>query len=107
VAERCALLARAPARNERGDGIVEIQPSLLPQLEHGDGRQRLAGGVPEHHVVGPERSPGAALADGGFEDRLALDRHRRLGTVVPVGGDSRLEQGHHGGEIGVLHRPKS
>ena len=92
--------------HELGDEIVELQPPLLPELEHGDGGQRLAGRVPEHDVVGAQRPPGAALADGHVEHRLALERHVGLGAVVPVGGDAVLEPGHHGGEIRASHGPE-
>jgi len=85
VAERAALLAVAPAVDVPGDGIVETQPTLLPELEHGHRRRRLARGVEEHQVVGLQGPAGKALADGRVEQRLAPEGDVELRAFVPSG----------------------
>ena len=101
VAHGRPLLAATPAVHEVRDPVVEVEAALLPQLEDGDGRQRLPGGVPEHHVVGLQRPPGPGLADRGVEEWLAPQRHVDLGAVVPAVADLALQQLQHPGEVGA------
>ena len=71
VADGAALLAVAPAVDVAADPVVETEAALLPQLQDGDGRERLPRGVPEHDVVGAEPAPGSALAHGVVEQHVA------------------------------------
>ena len=91
VADGAPLLAGAPAVDVVGDAVVEPEPALLPELEHRDRGQRLARGVPEHHVVGAQRPPGLDFADGDVEQRLAAHRDVALGAVVTAFGPLALE----------------
>ena len=99
VADRAALLAATPAVDEIADAVVESEPSLLPELEHGDGRHRLARGVPEHDVVDRQLLARPGLAHGHVEHGLALDRHVALGAELPAVRPLSLEQLGHLGEV--------
>jgi hypothetical protein len=101
VADRAALLARAPAVDVVADEVVEAELALLPQLQHRDHRQGLAGRVQQHEVVGLEGAAGARLAHGGLEEDLASQRHVALGAVVPAVRPLPLEDVDHTGEVGL------
>src|SRR5581483_4574443 len=75
---RGRLLPGAEAREVPLDPVVEGEPAPFPQLEDSDGGHRLAGRVPEHHVVGAQGALAVRPADGSVDERLALDRHVEL-----------------------------
>ena len=84
VAQRDPLLARAPAVDVVGDPVVEAEAALLPELQDGDGGERLARGVPEHDVVGAQGPAGGGVADRSVEQELPPQGHVDLGAVVPA-----------------------
>ena len=84
VTDGAALLAVAPAVDVLGDRVVEAEEAPFPEVQDGDGGERLARRVPEHDVVGAQRPPGPGFADGHVEQDLALERDVDLGAVVEV-----------------------
>jgi hypothetical protein len=94
VPERAPLLASRPAVEEAADRVVELEEALFPELEYGDGGERLARRVPQHHVVGPERSSGD-LSDRHVQQGLCTDGHVALRAVVEIVDALLLEELDH------------
>lgn len=92
--------------DEAGDGVVDVEEALFPELSDGDGGEGFSGGEPEdegvggHGLGGEVIGVGSGEAEGEVGDGLGVLGDVELGADVESGFDAGFDGGEGVVEVG-------